>query len=256
MLPRPLLHASASALSVHSSLRTLHAHRAPCAPCCAPGAGAFGVLLTAVLPTTVEDLLAMSLAAMVGYVSILNLPMRRAEAKRKLDATTNAFAQARRLLAWRPRARADSTAPSQPAAPGGSVHAALARASCSSPLSHGCGPHPSAPPSCLQDIQSKMQAELAHALEVCEAEVLAFIEPLEQVRLPLVSVGAWSKGRLQACPNPACAGLGGDAPLDPTCRSPARAADGGGGAAAGGRRGAARRAGGQLGWAEAAGGQC
>lgn len=32
----------------------------------AAGAGAFGVLLTAVLPTTVEDLLAMSLAAMVS----------------------------------------------------------------------------------------------------------------------------------------------------------------------------------------------
>lgn len=30
----------------------------------------------------------------VGYVSILNLPMRRAEAKRKLEATTGAFAQA------------------------------------------------------------------------------------------------------------------------------------------------------------------
>lgn len=111
----------------------------------AAGAGAFGVLLTAILPTTVEDLLAMSLAAMVsknrvaqseaglrgpwpgrglgcrreapvraggllhplapspttsfsppcqvGYVSILNLPMRRAEAKRKLEASTGAFAQ-------------------------------------------------------------------------------------------------------------------------------------------------------------------
>lgn len=34
----------------------------------AAGAGAFGVLLTAVLPTTVEDLLAMSLAAMVRGV--------------------------------------------------------------------------------------------------------------------------------------------------------------------------------------------
>ena len=64
------------------------------AACCLPaGAGAFGVLMTAVLPTTVEDLLALSLAAMVGYVSILNLPMRRAEAKRKLEHVTNTFAQ-------------------------------------------------------------------------------------------------------------------------------------------------------------------
>lgn len=35
----------------------------------------------------------------VGYVSILNLPMRRAEAKRKLEATTAAFAQVRNDLA-------------------------------------------------------------------------------------------------------------------------------------------------------------
>ncbi|KAL4458908.1 hypothetical protein ABPG75_013773 [Micractinium tetrahymenae] len=90
----------------------------------AAGAGAFGVLLTAVLPTTVEDLLALSLAAMVGYVSILNLPMRRAEAKRKLETLTNTFAE---------------------------------------------------------DIQSKMEAELRHSLAVCEAEVLSFIAPLEQL---------------------------------------------------------------------------
>jgi hypothetical protein len=60
----------------------------------AAGAGAFGVLLTTVLPTTVEDLLALALASMVGYVSILNLPMRRAEAKRKLEQATTTFAQA------------------------------------------------------------------------------------------------------------------------------------------------------------------
>lgn len=32
-----------------------------------------------------------------------------------------------------------------------------------------------------------MVAEMAHALDVCEAEVMAFIEPLEQVRGPLFS---------------------------------------------------------------------
>ena len=57
-------------------------------------------------------------------MSILNLPMRRAEAKRKLEHTTNSFAQ---------------------------------------------------------DIQARMQAELQHALDVCEAEVLSFIVPLEQL---------------------------------------------------------------------------
>ncbi|KAI3436182.1 hypothetical protein D9Q98_002237 [Chlorella vulgaris] len=90
----------------------------------AAGAGAFGVLLTTVLPTTVEDLLALALASMVGYVSILNLPMRRAEAKRKLEQATTTFAQ---------------------------------------------------------EIQDAMQAELKHALDLCEAEVLAFTVPLEQL---------------------------------------------------------------------------
>lgn len=32
---------------------------------------------------------------MVGYVSILNLPLRRAEAKRKLEALATSFAQVR-----------------------------------------------------------------------------------------------------------------------------------------------------------------
>ena len=65
----------------------------------AAGAGAFGVLLTSILPTTVEDLLALSLAGMAGYVSILNLPMRRAEAKRKLESVTNTFSQASFIVA-------------------------------------------------------------------------------------------------------------------------------------------------------------
>lgn len=33
----------------------------------------------------------------------------------------------------------------------------------------------------LQDITAKMEAELQHGLAMCEAEVMAFIEPLEQV---------------------------------------------------------------------------
>ena len=40
---------------------------------------------------------------------------------------------------------------------------------------------PAAAAAALQDIQSKMQGELQHGLAVCEAEVLSFIEPLEQV---------------------------------------------------------------------------
>jgi hypothetical protein len=33
----------------------------------------------------------------------------------------------------------------------------------------------------LQEIQSKMAAELSQALDACEADILSFIAPLEQV---------------------------------------------------------------------------
>lgn len=58
----------------------------------AAGAGAVGVLLTTVLPTTLEDILALGLSAAIGYASILNLPLRRAEAKKKVDAAATAAA--------------------------------------------------------------------------------------------------------------------------------------------------------------------
>jgi len=56
----------------------------------AAGAGVVGVFLTTVLPTTLEDLLAIALSAAIGYASILNLPLRRAETKKKLEAVTDA----------------------------------------------------------------------------------------------------------------------------------------------------------------------
>lgn len=61
-----------------------------------------------------------------------------------------------------------------------------------------------APPA--QDIGAKMEAELAHALALCEAEVLAFIEPLEQVggwgvaRVGLRNEGLGHSGRRPALP--------------------------------------------------------
>jgi hypothetical protein len=58
----------------------------------AAGAGAFGVLLTTVLPTTVEDLLALGLSAAIAYASVLNLPLRRAETKKKAESATEAAA--------------------------------------------------------------------------------------------------------------------------------------------------------------------
>eukprot|EP00887_Chlorella_sp_A99_P006611 scaffold3.g6611.t1 len=59
----------------------------------AGGAGLFGLVLTWVLPTTLEDLLALGLAAMVGYMSVLSLPLRRGEAKRKLEALAASYAE-------------------------------------------------------------------------------------------------------------------------------------------------------------------
>jgi len=58
----------------------------------AAGAGAFGVLLTTLLPTTVEDLLALGLSAAIAYASVLNLPLKRAETKKKAELVTEAAA--------------------------------------------------------------------------------------------------------------------------------------------------------------------
>ena len=57
------------------------------------GAGLVGVVLTAVLPTTLEDLLAVGLAALGGYVALLNLPLRRGEAKAKLERVATNFSK-------------------------------------------------------------------------------------------------------------------------------------------------------------------
>lgn len=54
----------------------------------AAGAGVAGFFATTLLPTTLEDLLALALASAVGYVSVINLPLRRAEAKRRLEELT------------------------------------------------------------------------------------------------------------------------------------------------------------------------
>ncbi|BDA44834.1 probable transmembrane GTPase FZO-like, chloroplastic [Coccomyxa sp. Obi] len=55
------------------------------------GAGAVGVVLTWILPNTLEDVLAIVLAGLAGYVALLNLPLRRGEAKAKLERVANNF---------------------------------------------------------------------------------------------------------------------------------------------------------------------
>lgn len=57
------------------------------------GAGALGLVLTAVLPNILEDALALALAAAVGYLALLNLPLRRAEAKGKVERVAANFAK-------------------------------------------------------------------------------------------------------------------------------------------------------------------
>lgn len=52
-----------------------------------------GVVATWILPSTLEDLLAIGLAGLAGYVALLNLPLRRAEAKSKLERVANNFIQ-------------------------------------------------------------------------------------------------------------------------------------------------------------------
>ena len=61
-----------------------------------------GVVLTWVLPTTLEDALAIVLAGLAGYVALLNLPLRRAEAKAKLERVANNFIQVRRAASKLP----------------------------------------------------------------------------------------------------------------------------------------------------------
>ncbi len=51
------------------------------------------------LPNSLEDLLALALAGAVGYASILNLPLRRREAKDRLEAVSTKFTQVRTLSA-------------------------------------------------------------------------------------------------------------------------------------------------------------
>lgn len=65
----------------------------PDAPCLPAGAGAFGLVLTQVLQNTVEDLLALGIASLAGYISVLGLPQKRAAAKEKLQTVASNFAK-------------------------------------------------------------------------------------------------------------------------------------------------------------------
>ncbi len=51
------------------------------------------MVATWILPSTLEDLPAIGLAGLAGYVALQNLPLRRAEAQSKLQKDANNFIQ-------------------------------------------------------------------------------------------------------------------------------------------------------------------
>jgi len=55
-------------------------------------------VLTSVLQNTVEDLLAIGVASLAGYISVLGLPQKRAAAKEKLEKVAGSFAKVCQLL--------------------------------------------------------------------------------------------------------------------------------------------------------------
>jgi small GTP-binding protein len=59
----------------------------------AASATGLGLVLTTVLPSTLEDLLAVGLSAAIGYTSLLNIPVRRMEAKKKVKTLISALVQ-------------------------------------------------------------------------------------------------------------------------------------------------------------------
>ena len=50
-----------------------------------------GVVSTFVLPNTLEDILAIAVGGLVGYAALLNLPLRRNDAKEKLQRAASNF---------------------------------------------------------------------------------------------------------------------------------------------------------------------
>ena len=57
------------------------------------GAAGLGVVSTFVLPNTLEDLLAVAAGGAVGYAALLNLPLKRGDAKEKLTRVATNFAE-------------------------------------------------------------------------------------------------------------------------------------------------------------------
>ena len=59
-----------------------------------------GLFLTSILQSTWEDLLAVALAGLAGYVAVLGLPLRRGDIKGKLEKAAASLAEVRRAASW------------------------------------------------------------------------------------------------------------------------------------------------------------
>ena len=57
-----------------------------------------GITATFFLPTTLEDFLAVAVGGVVGYAALLNLPLKRGDAKEKIERVATNFAEVRARL--------------------------------------------------------------------------------------------------------------------------------------------------------------
>lgn len=57
------------------------------------GAAGLGIFSTFILPNTLEDFLGLGIGGVVGYAALLNLPLRRNDAKEKLQNVAGKFAE-------------------------------------------------------------------------------------------------------------------------------------------------------------------
>lgn len=62
-------------------------------PVIATGAAGLGVASTFILPTTLEDLLAVAIGGVIAYAALLNLPLKRNDAKEKIERVALNFSQ-------------------------------------------------------------------------------------------------------------------------------------------------------------------
>ena len=159
-----------------------------------------GVVATWILPNTLEDILAVVLAGLAGYVALLNLPLRRAEAKGKLERVANNFIQVRNTSSQSEHSAHYhwSKDPKQTSSSSSSCSGACDGRFLSCPISTpGKDSIPKAAlgdPDCssmkptrrLQEVEGNLKAELEAGLDKCEQETNEFMKPVEEASAAVV----------------------------------------------------------------------